>query len=133
MVLTRIVSPPGNHSVRIVSSTREESAVSYSITTADPGTGKDFNFVLMVANKTQWFSTIFSILTLEVILTGGSPLVTESSVEAEFVTTRPVTGVRCFLRYENKNDYKDCKDKLFITRISIFMHVLRFFWQSVLY
>ena len=36
-------------------------------------------------------------------------------MEAEFVTTRPVTGVRCFLRYENHNDYKDCKDKLFIT------------------
>ena len=45
MVLTRIVSPPGNQSVRIVSSTGEESAVSYSITTADPVTGKDFNFV----------------------------------------------------------------------------------------
>ena len=45
MVLTRIVSPPGNQSVRIVSSTGEESTVSYSITTADPVTGKD-DFVL---------------------------------------------------------------------------------------
>ena len=45
MVLTRIVSPPGNQSVRIVSSAGEESTVSYSIATADPVTGKD-NFVL---------------------------------------------------------------------------------------
>ena len=53
---------------------------------------------------------------------------TESSVEAEFVTTRPVTGVRCFLRYENHNDYKDCKDKLFITHnyfIFIESHISR--------
>ena len=47
MVLTRIVSPPGNQSVRIVSSTGEESTVSYSITTADPVTGEDFNIVLI--------------------------------------------------------------------------------------
>ena len=42
MVLSIIVSPPGNHSVRILSSTGEGSIVSYSITTADPVTGKDF-------------------------------------------------------------------------------------------
>ncbi|CAI8020173.1 hypothetical protein GBAR_LOCUS12069 [Geodia barretti] len=46
----------------------------------------------------------------------GSPRVTESSVEAEFVTTRPVTGVRCFLRYENKNDYKDCSSECVLHR-----------------
>ncbi|CAI8051659.1 hypothetical protein GBAR_LOCUS28289, partial [Geodia barretti] len=39
-----------------------------------------------------------SVPPLEVVLTGGSPRVHESSVEAEFLTTRPVTGVRCFLQ-----------------------------------
>ena len=94
---------------------------------------KTFDFSQYSCNLTVIFSVQASVPPLEVVLTGGSPRVTESSVEAEFVTTRPVTGVRCFLRYENKNDYKDCKDKLFITHTSIFMHVLRFFWQSVLY
>ena len=43
MVLTRIVSPPGNHSVRIVTSTGEDSIISYSITSVDPVIGKDQN------------------------------------------------------------------------------------------
>ena len=56
MVLTRIVSPPGNQSVRIVSSTGEESTVSYSITTADPVTGKEyFVYTQWMVNETQWF------------------------------------------------------------------------------
>ncbi|CAI8053261.1 hypothetical protein GBAR_LOCUS29129 [Geodia barretti] len=108
MVLSIIVSPPGNHSVRILSSTREERTVSYSITTADPVTA--------------------FLPHLEVILTGDSPRVTESSVEAEFVTTRPVTGVRCFLRYENKNDYKDCSSgRVSFTDLSPGEYVLKIY------
>ncbi|CAI8019901.1 hypothetical protein GBAR_LOCUS11921 [Geodia barretti] len=108
MVLTRIVSPPGNQSVRIVSSTGEESTVSYSITTADPVTA--------------------FLPPLEIILNGGSPLVTESSVEAVFVTTRPVTGVRCFLRYDNKNDYKDCSSgRVSFTDLSPGEYVLKIY------
>ena len=30
-------------------------------------------------------------------------------MEAEFVVSRPVAGVRCFLRYEHHRDYKYCK------------------------
>ena len=64
-----------------------------------------------------------SVPPLEVVLTGGSPRVNESSVEAEFVTTRPVTGVRCFLRYENKNDYKDCEyTAQYYEIVSLFMN-----------
>ena len=46
---------------------------------------------------------------LEVLLINGFPRVGEDYIEAEFVTTRPVAGVRCFLRYENHRDYKDCE------------------------
>jgi hypothetical protein len=90
ILLTSNVSPPGSKfNVTILASTGGEDTVTYDITNT----------------KTD---VPASVPPLEVILTGGSPRVTESSVEAEFVTTRPVTGVRCFLRYENKNDYKDC-------------------------
>ena len=50
---------------------------------------------------------------LDVIVAIGSPRVTASSVEVEFVTTRPVIGARCFLRYENRNDYKDCQSTVY--------------------
>ncbi|CAI8051650.1 hypothetical protein GBAR_LOCUS28281, partial [Geodia barretti] len=127
MVLSIIVSPPGNHSVRIVSSTGEGSIVSYSITTADPVTGKDF--IKRWQTKLSG-SHLFSAFLppLEVILSGGSPLVTESSVEAVFVTTRPVTGVRCFLRYENHNDYKDCSSgRVSFTDLSPGEYVLKIY------
>ena len=58
MVLSIIVSPPGNQSVRIVSSTGEESTVSYSITTADPVTGKD-DFVLNGGQRNSVVLTCF--------------------------------------------------------------------------
>ncbi|CAI8053959.1 P-selectin [Geodia barretti] len=90
ILLTSNVSPPGSRfNVTILASTGGEDTVTYDITNT----------------KTDVQA---SVPPLEVVLTGGSPRVNESSVEAEFVTTRPVTGVRCFLRYENKNDYKDC-------------------------
>ena len=73
---------------------------------------KTFDFPQYSCNLTVIFTVQASVPPLEVVLTGGSPRVTESSVEAEFVTTRPVTGVRCFLRYENKNDYKDCEHNI---------------------
>ena len=66
-----------------------------------------------------------SVPPLEVVLTGGSPRVNESSVEAEFVTTRPVTGVRCFLRYENKNDYKDCEYTALYEIVSVYINNMR--------
>jgi hypothetical protein len=109
MVLTSIVSPPGNHSVRIVASTGGESTVPYYIATAATNVPA-------------------SVPPLEVVLTGGSPRVTESSVEAEFVTTRPVTGARCFLRYENKNDYKDCSSgRVSFTDLSPGEYVLKIY------
>ena len=46
---------------------------------------------------------------LGVHLMNGSPQVTESSVEAEFEVTRPVAGVRCFLRSKTSRTWKDCK------------------------
>jgi hypothetical protein len=90
MILTGSVSPPGNHSVRIVASTGGESTVPYYIT--------DEAMSVVIAKVPP----------LEVILTSGSPRVTESSIEVEFDTTRPVTSVTCFLRYDNKRDYQDC-------------------------
>ena len=46
---------------------------------------------------------------LRITLIRGSPRVIEDTVEAEFVVSRPVAGVRCFLRYEHHRDYKYCK------------------------
>ena len=61
------------------------------------------------------FSVAAKVPPLEVILTSGSPYVTESSIEVEFDTTRPVTRVTCFLRYDNKRDYQDCMLLLYNT------------------
>ena len=52
-----------------------------------------------------------SVPSLKVILIEGSPHVIGDTVTAEFVTSRPVVGVRCFLRYKNQRDYRDCKFK----------------------
>ena len=38
-----------------------------------------------------------------------SPRVTASSVEAEFEITGPVEGVRCFLRSQTDQLWRDCK------------------------
>ena len=38
-----------------------------------------------------------------------SPRVTASSVEAEFEITGPVEGVRCFLRSQMDQLWRDCK------------------------
>ena len=69
------------------------------------------------------FSVAAKVPPLEVILTSGSPYVTESSIEVEFDTTRPVTRVTCFLRYDNKSDYQDCMLLLY-SYTSNFQHVL---------
>ena len=49
--------------------------------------------------------------TLRVDLVKGSPRLTAggTAVEAEFEVSRPVAGVRCYLRSQSARDYKDCK------------------------
>ena len=42
----------------------------------------------------------------------GSPRIVGNSVEAEFVITRPVAGVRCFLRSQQDRIWQDCKHKI---------------------
>ena len=46
---------------------------------------------------------------LGVYLINQSPRVTGDSVEAEFQITRPVTGVRCFLRSALERIFQNCK------------------------
>ena len=50
---------------------------------------------------------------LRVNLINGSPrLITgNTAVEAEFEVSRPVAGVRCYLRSETDRVYKNCKLK----------------------
>ena len=38
-----------------------------------------------------------------------SPRVVQDSVEAEFVTSRPVVGATCFLRSPTDRSYEDCE------------------------
>ena len=59
---------------------------------------------------------------LEVLLINGSPRVSESSVEAEFVTSRPVATARCFFRSRGQRMYKDCM--LHYAQFWLFSHVL---------
>ena len=46
---------------------------------------------------------------LGVYLINGSPRVTNDSVEAEFRITRPVVGVRCFLRSQFDRIWQNCE------------------------
>ena len=46
---------------------------------------------------------------LGVYLINGSPRVTNDSVEAEFQITRPVNGVRCFLRSQFDRIWQNCE------------------------
>ena len=46
---------------------------------------------------------------LGVYLVNESPQVTDNSVQAEFQLTRPVYGVRCFLRSQFDRIWQDCK------------------------
>ena len=46
---------------------------------------------------------------LGVYLINGSPRVTNDSVEAEFQITRPVAGVRCFLRSQFDRIWQKCE------------------------
>jgi hypothetical protein len=86
MVLSINVSPPGTYSLRIVKDAGEEDTVMYNITAEDKA----------------------NVPPLKVILINGSPHVTGSSVEAEFVTSRPVVGARCYLRSTADRLYKYC-------------------------
>ena len=48
---------------------------------------------------------------LGVYLTNGSPQLNGgNSVDAEFEVTRPVAGVRCFLRSQSGRIWQDCKN-----------------------
>lgn len=51
------------------------------------------------------------VLPLSVYLMNGSPRLTVNSrsIEAEFETTRPVAGVRCFLRSRYSRVWRNCK------------------------
>ena len=62
-------------------------------------------FVLMLHNSS---AVSANVPPLEIHLLNGSPTFYEDSVEAEFITTRPVTRVRCFLRCYINSLYKDC-------------------------
>ena len=44
-----------------------------------------------------------------VYLINESPRVTDNSVQADFLLTRPVYGVRCFLRSKFDRIWKDCE------------------------
>ena len=46
---------------------------------------------------------------LGVYLINGSPRVTNDSVKAEFQITRPVAGVRCFLRSQFDRIWQNCE------------------------
>ena len=59
--------------------------------------------------RTSLFSVSPSVPLLRVTLINGSPRVVGDSVEAEFETSRPVTGVRCFLRSQTDRTYTDCE------------------------
>lgn len=75
------------------------------------------NKISMTEMIILFFTVAAKVPPLDVIVAIGSPRVTASSVEVEFVTTRPVIGARCFLRYENRNDYKDCQSKLYFFQL----------------
>ena len=101
MVLTSNVSPPGRYSVRIVAGSGVEETVTYTITDTDTD-GKN-------AKKYEITNSVpANVPPLEVVVIIGFPRVIESSVEVEFVTTRPVTSATCYLRYEHRRQYRDC-------------------------
>ena len=56
-----------------------------------------------------FFSVGAQVPSLGVYLINGSPRVTNDSVEAEFQITRPVTGVRCFLRSQFDRIWQNCE------------------------
>ena len=70
---------------------------------------KIYYFYESFTRYSQIISVVASVPPLQVILIEGYPRVIGNSVEAEFVTSRPVAGARCFLRYLNRRVYKDCK------------------------
>ena len=51
---------------------------------------------------------------LGVYLMNDSPSVSRDSVQAEFQTTRPVAGVRCFLRSRHDRKWQICKRLLLV-------------------
>lgn len=51
---------------------------------------------------------------LGVYLMNDSPNVSRDSVQAEFQTTRPVAGVRCFLRSRHDRKWQICKRLLLV-------------------
>jgi hypothetical protein len=87
LLITKDVSPTGTHSVRIVASSGVEDTVPYVISDTP-----------VVAQAPS----------LGVYLINGSPRVTNDSVEAEFQITRPVVGVRCFLRSQFDRIWQNC-------------------------
>ena len=103
------VSPPGSHTVRIVASFGDDT-VSYIISdTENDGEG------LIIPCRDKFKMTYLSLSVrssvppLMVHFVNDSPRVVQDSVEAEFVTSRPVVGVTCFLRSPTDRSYEDCE------------------------
>ena len=78
------------------------------------------NIVSMTEIIILFYTVAAKVPPLDIIVAVGSPRVTASSVEVEFVTTRPVIGARCFLRYENRNDYNDCQSKVYFFQLLLY-------------
>ena len=61
----------------------------------------------------QLYNIVFSVSAqvpqLGVYMINESPQITNSTVRAEFQITRPVVGVRCFLRSQYDRIWQDCK------------------------
>ena len=121
LVITKDVSPTGTHSVRIVASSGVEDTVPYVISDT-PGV-QPTTCILLVAcmvlvsfnlrrtyHCTYYlFSVVAQVPSLGVYLINGSPRVSNDSVEAEFQITRPVVGVRCFLRSQFDRIWQNCE------------------------
>ena len=109
MVLNADVSPLGSHTVRIIASFGEDT-VSYIISdTENDGEG------LIIPCRDKFKMTYLSLSVrssvppLMVHFVNDSPRVVQDSVEAEFVTSRPVVGATCFLRSPTDRSYEDCE------------------------
>ena len=72
---------------------------------------------------------------LRVNLINGSPrlIAGNTAIEAEFEVSRPVAGVRCYLRSETDRVYKNCKLKLYSDSHTLNLSGLsRFIWCCII-
>ena len=112
MILSIDVSPPGIYSVRIVTLNNGEDTVSYNITDTETVGEKYLIFLNVVLLLTLMIvSTIVPKLRVNLISESPRLIAGNTSVEAEFEVSRPVAGVRCYLRSQTDRVYKNCKLK----------------------